>query len=54
MTVFVVLHDNYGDQGLDFHGAFATRKLAENYINNREPDQYERELYMIEEAIVHD
>ena len=31
-VVYVVLHDNYGDQGVDFHGVFAEKEDAEQYV----------------------
>ena len=30
--VFVVVHNNYGDQGVDVKGVFETRILAEQYV----------------------
>ncbi len=35
MVVYVVLHDNYGDQGVDFHGVFSTKELADEYITSQ-------------------
>lgn len=50
--VFVVLHCNYGDQGVDFIGVYGTKELAEQAIAKRERDENERKWYdILEEPI---
>jgi hypothetical protein len=49
-TVHVVLHDNYGGQGVDFHGAFSSRVAAEKYVVEKESDEHERQYWEIEEC----
>lgn len=51
-TVFVVLHENYGDQGVDFHFAFATRELADQYVRKREPRERERTWWEVREVVI--
>ncbi len=51
-TVFVVLYANYGDQGVDYKGAFGSRKAAEDFIVAEEPDEHERQWYDIVESEV--
>jgi hypothetical protein len=53
-NVFVVLYNNYGDQGVDFCGVFKTRELAEKYIINREPNADERRWFDIYEEEIQD
>jgi hypothetical protein len=50
VTVFVVLHDNYGDQGVDFHGVFGSFKRAQAYISKQEPDKHEQQWWEIHEC----
>jgi hypothetical protein len=50
MTLFVVLHDNYGDQGVDFHGVFGSFKRAQAYISKQEPDKHEQQWWEIHEC----
>ena len=35
MIVYAVLWSNYGDQGTDFEGVFATLQAAQNHVKNR-------------------
>ena len=42
-TVYVVLWDNYGDQGVDYLGTFASREAAERRV----------EQFMIQEPGLH-
>lgn len=51
-SVFVVVHDNYGDQGVDFHGVFSTHEKANAYIHRREPLEGERQWWSIEESVI--
>lgn len=45
--VFVVLHENYGDQGVDFHGVFRSLEAAEHYVLQCEPSEHERQWWEI-------
>lgn len=51
-TVCVVLHENYGDQGVAFHGVFVSRSAAEKYVVEKESDEHERQYWDIEECQV--
>lgn len=50
--VYAVLFYNYGDQGSDFKGVFATREAAEAYIRMTEPNEHEAQYYEIVETQV--
>ena len=52
MTAFVVLHYNYGDQGVAFHGVFNTYELALSYIEEKESDKHEQQSWDILEEQV--
>lgn len=45
--VHVVLHQNYGDQGVDYLGVFDTRASAERYVAARERNPNDRQWYDI-------
>lgn len=49
-SVFAVVHCNYGDQGVDFLGVFASKKLAEEFIARREPREDERQWWDVLET----
>ncbi len=50
--VFIVVHANYGDQGVDVHGAFSTREKAYDYIDTKEPDNHEKQWWSVEERTI--
>jgi hypothetical protein len=52
MIVYVVLHDNYVDQGVDFHKVFSSREKAQSYIHEQEPDESEHQNWLIVETEV--
>lgn len=52
MTVYAVLYCNYGDQGVDFCGVFATKEAAQRYIDKREQNVQERQWFQIEDCEV--
>jgi hypothetical protein len=56
MKVYVVIHANYGDQGVDYHKTFSLREKAENYIEkwieDRGYSQSEKQWFsIIEETL---
>ena len=52
MNIWLVFHDNYGDQGVDFKGAFATKEIAELWLKIHEQDKNELRWYDIREVEV--
>ena len=51
--VFLVFYAEFGDQAHCFHSVFATRLLAEQYIQRAEPNELWREHWQIlEEAVI--
>ncbi len=56
MIVYVVLHANYGDQGVDFHKVFASKEKAEAYIEKHINDsgwrEDEKQWFSIREEVV--
>jgi hypothetical protein len=47
--VWVVLYNNIGE-GPDFHGVFATKEVAEDYVIKQEPNKEYRKYWYIEEV----
>lgn len=54
MTVFVVLFNDYGDQGVDFCGVFSTEEKAKEYIKKKIKSlgRGEEQYFDIQEEII--